>query len=103
MPACSPTKRRSLPGQRVTSRGFLNFRLGKARTTLKGRGGSGEPTTREVVHGVRAGLVAAVEASHATAMAPNARTETTITERRRAGKRTGMRPTTPLVRWLCTL
>ena len=35
------------------SRGWSNFRFGNARTTLKGGGGSGEPTTREVVQGVR--------------------------------------------------
>src|SRR5437899_2377845 len=38
------------------SKGWWNFRFGKARTTLKGGGGSGEPTTREVVQGVRWGL-----------------------------------------------
>src|SRR5262245_57910666 len=53
-PACSPTKSRSLPGHRARSKGCSNFRFGKARTTLKGGGGSGEPTTREVVQGVRA-------------------------------------------------
>ena len=52
-PACSPTKSRSLPGERAMSRGCSNFRFGNARTTLKGGGGSGEPTTREVVQGVR--------------------------------------------------
>src|SRR5262245_43841737 len=35
------------------SKGCTNFRLGNALTTLKGGGGSGEPTTREVVQGVR--------------------------------------------------
>src|SRR5438270_10206857 len=55
-PACSPTKSRSLPAQRARSRGCSNFRFGKARTTLKGGGGSGEPTTREVVQGVRTGF-----------------------------------------------
>src|ERR1700730_9978147 len=52
-PACSPTKSRSLPGLRAMSKGFLNFRFGNARTTLKGGGGSGEPTTRDVTQGVR--------------------------------------------------
>src|SRR5436309_2869578 len=53
-PACSPTKKRSLPGQRARSKGCSNFSFGNARTTLKGGGGSGEPTTRDVVHGFRA-------------------------------------------------
>src|SRR5271169_2529774 len=35
------------------SKGCSNFKLGNARTTLNGGGGSGEPTTREVVHGFR--------------------------------------------------
>ena len=35
------------------SKGWSNFRFGNARTTLNGGGGSGEPTTREVVQGVR--------------------------------------------------
>src|SRR5207249_4307027 len=35
------------------SSGCSNLRLGNARTTLKGGGGSGEPTTREVVQGWR--------------------------------------------------
>src|SRR5262249_54417138 len=35
------------------SRGWWNFRFGNARTTLKGGGGSGVPTTREAVQGVR--------------------------------------------------
>src|SRR5260370_41853741 len=50
------------------SRGCSNFRFGNARTTLKGGGGSGEPTSRELVQGVRAGLVgsAADEAKQAT-------------------------------------
>src|SRR5262245_27937101 len=47
--------RRSLPGQRASSRGFSNFSCGNARTTLNGGGGSGEPTTRDVVQGTRAG------------------------------------------------
>jgi hypothetical protein len=38
------------------SKGCSNFSFGKARTTLKGGGGSGDPTTREVVHGGRAGV-----------------------------------------------
>src|SRR5262249_38511142 len=75
-PACSPTKSRSLPGQRARSKGCSNFSLGNARTTLKGGGGSGEPTTREVVQGVRTdfagwdslglGGSAAEQASHPT-------------------------------------
>src|SRR4051812_20069337 len=44
---------RSLPGQRARSKGCSNFSFGNARTTLKGGGGSGEPTTREVVQGAR--------------------------------------------------
>src|SRR5262245_58031208 len=40
------------------SKGCSNFRLGNARTTLKGGGGSGEPMTREVVQGIRADLAA---------------------------------------------
>src|SRR5271166_1161468 len=55
-PVCSPTKSRSLPGGRAMSKGCSNFRLGNARTTLKGGGGSGEPMTREVVQGIRADL-----------------------------------------------
>src|SRR5437868_5940416 len=35
------------------SSGCSNLRWGNARTTLKGGGGSGEPTTREVVQGWR--------------------------------------------------
>src|SRR5216683_2903016 len=38
------------------SSGFLNVSLGKARSTLKGCGGSGEPEMRDVVHGTRVGL-----------------------------------------------
>src|SRR6266852_5319368 len=38
------------------SKGCSNFSFGNARTTLKGGGGSGEPTTREVFQGVRADL-----------------------------------------------
>ena len=52
-PACSPTKSRSLPGERAMSKGCSNFRFGNARTTLKGGGGSGEPMTRDVVQGAR--------------------------------------------------
>src|SRR5580704_9917098 len=63
MPTCSPTKSRSLPGQRAISKGFLNLRFGNARTTLKGGGGSGEPTTREVVQGTRTGLAGATRLS----------------------------------------
>src|SRR5205823_14126841 len=56
-------------------------RFGKARTTLKGGGGSGEPTTREVVQGLRTDLPgwgsldwggsAAGEASHAKRAVPS--------------------------------
>src|SRR5438874_13733612 len=54
MPSCSPTNSRSIPGVRAMSKGCLNFRFGNARTTLNGGGGSGEPTTRDVVHAFRA-------------------------------------------------
>src|SRR5260370_31134874 len=66
------------------SRGCSNFRFGNARTTLKGGGGSGEPTSRELVQGVRAGLVgsAADEANQATDPA-TATSAGTMRERRR--------------------
>ena len=52
----------------MISKGCSNFNFGNARTTLNGGGGSGEPTTREVVQGVRTdfGGSAAEETSHAT-------------------------------------
>src|SRR4051812_18834234 len=52
-PSCSPKNRRSVPGQRAISVGWFAFTLGKARTDLNGGGGSGEPVTFEVVHGLR--------------------------------------------------
>src|SRR5262245_59362065 len=64
------------------SRGWSNFRFGNARTTLNGGGGSGEPTTREVVQGTRGGRVdlalpgrgpsSAAEPSHVTNPAASA-------------------------------
>src|SRR6202041_2492284 len=75
-PACSPTKSRSLPGGRAMSKGCTNFTFGNARITLKGGGGSGEPTTLEVFQGMRIDLAgsasldrtgsAAAETSHVT-------------------------------------
>src|SRR5690349_16093191 len=56
-PSCSPTNRRSLLGQLAMSSGWLIFTFGKTRTALNGGGGSGEPTTFDVVHGTRAGGV----------------------------------------------
>src|SRR5437867_1468286 len=57
----------SLPGQRARSRGFFSFTFGNALTTLKGGGGSGDPTTREVLQGVRGLAGSAAEgSSHAT-------------------------------------
>src|SRR5262245_44596295 len=53
MPSCSQTKRRSVPGARVMARGRLNFRPGNALTVLNGGGGSGWPTTRDVVQAAR--------------------------------------------------
>src|SRR5256885_1176099 len=52
-PSCSPTNRRSEPGQRAISSGWLNFAFGNTRTALYAGGGSGEPVTLEVVHGLR--------------------------------------------------
>src|ERR1700720_3048412 len=77
-------KSRSLPGGWAMSKGCSNFSFGNARTTLKGGGGSGEPTNREVVHCVRMGLVgsAADEANQATHPATTTNAGT-MRERRR--------------------
>src|ERR1700722_6680751 len=58
LPACSPTKKRS-PARAMRS-GFLKESFGKARSILKGCGGSGEPITREVVQAVRFGRLVSV-------------------------------------------
>ena len=59
--------KRLVPGSGVKVRGCLIVNFGKARTTLKGDGGSGEPTTRESFHAVRRsmpnGLSAAADAA----------------------------------------
>src|SRR5438270_10264973 len=95
-PACSPTKSRSLPAQRARSKGCSNFSRGKARTTLKGGGGSGEPMTREVVQGIRADDSAAAETSQATnpATSTDSNTDRPIDRRRPPWKGDGM-STTP--------
>src|SRR4051812_34546169 len=53
LPVCSNTNSRSVAGAFVMWSGFLNWSLGKARTTRYGCGGSGLPVTFEVVHGTR--------------------------------------------------
>src|SRR5688500_7511075 len=55
VPACSPTKRRSVPGQRAIRSGWSNFTSPSARTDLNFGGGSGDPVTFEVVQGARFG------------------------------------------------
>src|SRR5205085_8467869 len=72
-PACSPTKSRSLPGARASSSGCKNFRFGNARTTLNGAGGSGEPTTREVVQGTRADFAGSAATDKRVATIPASR------------------------------
>src|SRR2546430_16278092 len=90
-------KRRLLPGQRASSRGRSNFRFGKARTTLKGGGGSGEPTTREVVQGVRTGLAGSATAGPGLVPSPAARVtvraDARKDRRRPPGEGDGMSPT----------
>jgi hypothetical protein len=54
-PCCSPTNSRSVPGQRAMRSGWWNFASGKTRTDLNFGGGSGEPVTFDVVHGLRFG------------------------------------------------
>src|SRR5579872_6511704 len=53
LPWRSATARRLRPGTGARSRGSANFNLGKATAARNGAGGSGEPLTREVVHGTR--------------------------------------------------
>ena len=67
----------------------MNFRLGKARTTVKGGGGSGEPTTREVVQGVRPGLPGGADGTNRAARVVTDTTDNTARatkNRRRPGK-----------------
>src|SRR5438105_14552827 len=69
------------------SSGFLKVTSGKTRTALNGGGGSGEPTTLEVVHGLRGGAAggfasgclgsSAGEPDHVASAEPASSTRTT--------------------------
>src|SRR3954470_19585141 len=52
-PVLSATIIRRLPGSSAMQTGLWNFSRGKTLLSRYGGGGSGEPTTREVVHGTR--------------------------------------------------
>src|SRR5262245_28644524 len=54
--ACSATNNRSVPGAFAITVGFLNLSLGNAFSVRYGRGGSGLPRTRDVVHGTRSAM-----------------------------------------------
>src|SRR4051794_21685491 len=93
LPRTSPTNNRSLPGQRVIRSGCLNCALGNTRTDLYFGGGSGEPTTFDVVHGFRfsADLSSAARVDQSTERSVSAAANPTVTAASRVKVRGVMR------------